>query len=907
MKYFKPSFSQIFSPLLYFVFFHLLLFLSPSGSVYGQTRGPVDGATSVTTKGAPGTARIWIVTGAHVEQKDMAPIWRGIRVDGGNMLMEGAPWETVSRHTQVVKFPPANIERAKDPALQRAFRDLDRRHIAMALEASLLIRSSHCAETTEAYGRPGSLEWLLKKIQRNGGDLQYIAMDEPFFYGNSFSGPNACHDSATEIAREIAENLKMVRTIFPKVKVGDIEVLGDSKSWTDELIKWVDTYRSVVGEPLAFLHVDISWSKPAIRNLAPLAERLKQRKVPFGIIYNADLPPGTDKEWTEKAIQNFIEIESVLGVHPDDAIFQTWVPQPSHMLPENRPGAFMNVPFQYLHAASTLTLTRQGNILTGRLTDASDRPLPHAGVLIDALDVGGRMGLTDRSLTDVVPGGAKSAVIGIRANLEGSRATDELAGAAVGGIQYRELGTGRQEVVSPVTLPITGAPPSIRTLKLTPDTTYLWNLKQFAVTAGKTFTLKAPIMATGNAEHAGYATIVFLDSAGKGFTRRNLWFTPSKLRLDSVITDEDGRFRLQLSNRVLDAQEEIRAFYEGNQDLRQSMASLSLSSAREDAMMPALVPFRPLPSSPKEGSPLVYLYPLTDFTQLFNSDATWQAGERKWEGAGRHVQVMAFSTQYLTKVSDSILSNIVKMLKSRNIGLGIESLATNWYHEPPCGMGIEGYCDPGTTNAIVAKLLRVGGTPAYIGMDEPLWFGHFYDGKNACRSSLQDLAGRVAVNIRIYKAAFPNVVIGDIEPFPAVSNQPNWQADLAVWVKAFHNATGTPLSFLRLDVNWDDPVLSMGPSHNTPSPAAITSLVRKAASAARQNGLQVAVIYNGGIGNTDALWMQEARDHIRIVEASGIRPEQVIFQSWDKFPARSLPDTDPNALASLINYYFEHY
>ena len=129
------------------------------------------------------------------------------------------------------------------------------------------------------------------------------------------------------------------------------------------------------------------------------------------------------------------------------------------------------------------------------------------------------------------------------------------------------------------------------------------------------------------------------------------------------------------------------------------------------------------------------------------------------------------------------------------MGIGLESLATNWFHEPPCGAGIEGYCDPGTTNRIVSKLLKASGALDYIGMDVLLWFGHYYGGKNACKSSIQNLAERVAVIIKIYTAAFPNVIVGDIEPFPAVSNQPNWQADYAAWVKAFHNATGTPLAF----------------------------------------------------------------------------------------------------------------
>ena len=182
-----------------------------------------------------------------------------------------------------------------------------------------------------------------------------------------------------------------------------------------------------------------------------------------------------------------------------------------------------------------------------------------------------------------------TAVVGIRANTEGSCVCNGEAGAAVGGIHYREQGTGRQEMVSPVTLPITGAPASILTLKLTPDKTHGQNLRQFPVTPGKPFTLDAPIMATANAESAGYVMIVFLDSAGKGVARYNLWFTPSRQRLDSVITDAEGRFRLQPAEAVMNADPEIRAGIRAGQTCGRPCASSGRCNRGEGQhTMPAL-------------------------------------------------------------------------------------------------------------------------------------------------------------------------------------------------------------------------------------------------------------------------------------------------------------------------------
>ena len=86
-------------------------------------------------------------------------------------------------------------------------------------------------------------------------------MDEPYYYGHFYDGPNACHLSAEKIASEINTYINEVRKIFPEVIFGDTEPLAgqaDANAYQD----WMDTFREVNGYDLAFIHMDIDWSRP---------------------------------------------------------------------------------------------------------------------------------------------------------------------------------------------------------------------------------------------------------------------------------------------------------------------------------------------------------------------------------------------------------------------------------------------------------------------------------------------------------------------------------------------------------------------------------------------------------------------------------------------------------------------
>jgi hypothetical protein len=130
----------------------------------------------------------------------------------------------------------------------------------------------------------------------------------------------------------------------------------------------------------------------------------------------------------------------------------------------------------------------------------------------------------------------------------------------------------------PVNPPVQGAAMGAYTLAAAPGKTFAPNLKQFPVTPGAAYTLDTSLSAPAAADHAGYVTVIFLDAAGKGMSRENLWFTPSVQPLGRATTDARGAFSLRLPANVASARPEIRAEWTGSASLRPAMAILPWTS-----------------------------------------------------------------------------------------------------------------------------------------------------------------------------------------------------------------------------------------------------------------------------------------------------------------------------------------
>jgi hypothetical protein len=491
--------------------------------------------------------------------------WEGVRADAGDMWKPDAPWKTVAGAVKVIQFPPPNLQAARDEDLKQALSDIKRRNFALALEGSLLVRDATCRNNSEAYGDPGVTEQLLQKIKRNGGDLKYLIMDEPFFYGHRYTAPTACHESAEALAKKIAAMTVVARRIFPHLQVGTVDVVDNSREWVDELLAWADTYKRVTGEPLAFFHTDVSWSGPAMQNLVSLEKGMKERHIPFGVIYNADGETASDAMFLDSARRHFSYIEGALGVHPDNAIFQSWVKWPTRMLPETERGTYTNLVLQYLQSNPNMNLDRRGNELVGRLAGPQGQPVASAQVFADAVDISGRMGPQKHEMTGKVPERAASALVGIRANVDGSCACAGDGAAVVGLMHYSEAGTSRHQDIKPFNKT---NPSPVRQIKLSKNVTDAPNLQQFPVTPGADYTFDAPMSVTANGELAGYVILIFMDTANKSVKGDILWFHPSVVSLGAPATDADGRFRMAIPPDVAQAGAEIRVYYPGSNSLR---------------------------------------------------------------------------------------------------------------------------------------------------------------------------------------------------------------------------------------------------------------------------------------------------------------------------------------------------
>lgn len=78
-------------------------------------------------------------------------------------------------------------------------------------------------------------------------------------------------------------------------------------------------------------------------------------------------------------------------------------------------------------------------------------------------------------------------------------------------------------------------------------------------------------------------------------------------------------------------------------------------------------------------------------------------------------------------------------------------------------------------------------------MDEPLTYAHYYNMKNACQFSIDEVARRVAAAIAEIRQYYPDVRVVD-EEAPQSMTAAQWNADFLKWLEAYRRATGQPLA-----------------------------------------------------------------------------------------------------------------
>ena len=278
-------------------------------------------------------------------------------------------WKTGLARTGVLTLSTHFASTTGDKALKEIIIFLQRHRMALGVDGNLQTPGKdECGLGIEGYDPPGSAKLLAARIKSLGGELRYIAMDEPLWFGHiakSYWLPNhgACRDTIEGVAANVAAVVSEVRQVFPNVEVGDIEYLppGDDVEWphySGELKTWLSAFEKKTGRPLSFLHFDVGW-QPNPRHggkvdetwrasLKSVTQIPSEAGIAYGVIYNGSPTDTGDDEWVDRAEERFQIAEGALQLKPDQVVIQSWMKHPGVVAPETTPGTLTNLLLRYL-------------------------------------------------------------------------------------------------------------------------------------------------------------------------------------------------------------------------------------------------------------------------------------------------------------------------------------------------------------------------------------------------------------------------------------------------------------------------------------------------------------------------------------------------------------------------------
>jgi hypothetical protein len=222
------------------------------------------------------------------------------------------------------------------------------------------------------------------------------------------------------------------------------------------------------------------------------------------------------------------------------------------------------------------------------------------------------------------------------------------------------------------------------------------------------------------------------------------------------------------------------------------------------------------------------------------------------------------------------------------------------FNDGECTTGIEGVSQDHDYNheaVVIAKLWKeAGGQLDYVLMDGPLAFGHFEVPK--CAHSIADVARRSAATLNGIRSHFPTVQVVDAEG-PGRLPDGQWLQMMDEWFIEFNHATGQPIYAVMLDLHWTD---------RRPN-ASWQNTTRSAAAFFRSRNVRTGLAVNDehhGDQITDADWIVKNRERLaEIVRDGGLGLDIIFVHNWMSHPQNNVPETDPLAYSSLVNYTFD--
>ena len=480
-------------------------------------------------------ARIWFVP-----RSQFSPAGSLLCVDLMDLFKPDAPWLKAASHVQIFKVYSQFLRKASDAQLKDVIVGLQQRHIALAAELGLMSNKNGPGKG-EGYGGQ-NVGRFVSRLKVLGGNLQYVAMDEPLWFGHISNVRAALHTPIADIAKDVANQVATIHQYFPQAQVGDIEpVVGRAPSdYVEEVMQFADAYKDATGTPLAFFHSDVAHQGTGWQEmLKQLSIQTRAHGIKFGIIYDGDPGDPTGVAWTNDAEDYFAEVERDPSMVPDDAIIQSWQPQPRYALPETQPGTMTYLVDRYLAQETFINVSKTNSGYEGSLTTGEGKPVSNAQ--LSAYEIEDHaITWTTASVQGLVPADAVNALSVLRINNECNckGPVDVLLRPA----DYLDNTTSQmaRRTVAPLD----------KKIMLTADQHFRFNAKRFPVHAGDSFTFSVPMQSSYDSRKSGYVALIFLNKNGieiRG-SRLKLPFKPSQHLIWTGETDKNGSFTVEMVN-----------------------------------------------------------------------------------------------------------------------------------------------------------------------------------------------------------------------------------------------------------------------------------------------------------------------------------------------------------------------
>ncbi len=168
-----------------------------------------------------------------------------------------------------------------DDQVQQLVQFLQDHHIAMSLEMEAVAPiGTHPCTGADRFAQ---LKPKLDRISHAGGNVTYIAMDEPLAYGTKRQW--GCHLTMNQTFTETLAFIHLVHQYYPRIIVGDVEPPYDAK----DLTLWMDLFYEQ-GEPLPFLQLDIPYNNTPsyLANLQAITTAARKHGAKVGVIVISD-------------------------------------------------------------------------------------------------------------------------------------------------------------------------------------------------------------------------------------------------------------------------------------------------------------------------------------------------------------------------------------------------------------------------------------------------------------------------------------------------------------------------------------------------------------------------------------------------------------------------------------------